>query len=103
MFKIGLSRMLKRRVKTADTAGTYVFSFNYRGSTSFSDLLAPNLEIEFGACHADELLYVFPVVKNVMLSHIMTPEDHVMREQMVKMWTNFVKFGCVAVDVVEYQ
>lgn len=70
-----------------------MFNFNYRGSTSFSDLLAPNSDIEFGVCHGDELFYIFPFVKNVILSSVMTPQDQEMRAKMIKMWTNFAKFG----------
>lgn len=92
-FLPGLSLMLKKRLTAQE--GTFVYKFNYRGSSSFTDLAMKKAKEErnFGVSHIDDLLYLFPIVKNVMRTRVMSEEDHKMRKQMVKMWVNFATNG----------
>lgn len=85
--------MMKRRV--ADKATTFAYVFNYRGSSSFTDICLRHSKEEknFGVSHIDDLLYLFPMVKKVMQTRTMSEEDHKIRKQMVKMWVNFATNG----------
>lgn len=69
----------------------YLYEFSYEGSLNvFRNILSG--EHLTGACHADELGYLFkmdllPSSDNVPL------KDLKMRMKFVKLWTNFMKTG----------
>lgn len=85
--------MVKRRINMP--SNTFAYLFNYRGATSFTDMILRNSpeEFDFGVSHMDELLYLFPMVKNSINFCVMNNEDMHMRKQMVKMWVRFASTG----------
>lgn len=46
-----------------------------------------------GACHADELLYLFPIGKELFISAAPTKEDTQIRKAITELWVNFAKTG----------
>lgn len=47
--------------------------------------------LDHGACHADELLYIFEAAP--VLNAIPSPEDEAVSRAMVGMWTEFARTG----------
>lgn len=85
--------MLARRLAAAASADTFLYKFNYKGAASLVDLLSPQGNANLGVCHADDLLYLFPIVQNVIPFRKMSAEDKQMQKLMVTMWTNFARTG----------
>lgn len=97
----------------------YVYLFEHRGPASFSELFKGGREdyygnnammiivyvikstvnlvklnyLYLGACHAEELQYLFPVALQLFVSASPTKSDRVLREAMLDMWVNFAKEG----------
>lgn len=94
-FLFGFDRVIQQRLANPGGANTYAYLFNYRGSTSFVDLLMKNNpgDVDFGVAHVDELLYLFPIVKNVINYRVMDSDDQHIRKQMVKLWVHFATTG----------
>lgn len=74
----------------------YVYSFEYRGTFSFtSNALRKNSNI--GVCHTDELTYLFPSeprtfgLENSNLN--LSSTDEIMIDTMVDLWTSFAING----------
>lgn len=44
-----------------------------------------------GACHAEELQYLFPIAKELFVSASPTQNDLKVREIMLSLWVNFAK------------
>ncbi|XP_017772304.1 PREDICTED: venom carboxylesterase-6-like [Nicrophorus vespilloides] len=71
----------------------WLYNFNYRGKFTYGDVFAAtneNIDFQWGVCHCDELLYLFTT------SDYFPPlleEDLKMSKLLVKLWTNFAKFG----------
>lgn len=86
IFKTGITTLISRRLTSPQP--TFVYRFNYRGATSFTDA-SPNVSEDMGVSHVDDLLYLFPMVKKVIPGRLMTDEDQKMRKHMVKMWSSF--------------
>lgn len=87
--------MKNRLSSVPKSANTFAYVFNYRGSSSFTDIamMKSTVEHNFGVSHFDDLLYLFPTVENVFNFRLMSNEDQHMRKQMVKMWVNFAIHG----------
>ena len=47
--------------------------------------------LDHGACHADELLYIFEQAP--VMNAIPSPEDEAVSRAMVRMWTEFARTG----------
>lgn len=88
MFLYGFYCSMKYHCKFSQP---YLFEFNCDGSLNvIKNFLAGDLTVT-GACHADELGYLF---KMDLLPSSDTPlEDLEMRRKFVRLWTNFVKTG----------
>nr|ADR73023.1 carboxylesterase [Laodelphax striatellus] len=72
----------------------YLYKFGYEGSFSISQLISGDLTSKNGACHADDLLYLFPmkpfVAKRVGNE---TDKDKEISAKMVDLVTNYVIEG----------
>ncbi|KAE8736595.1 Carboxyl/Cholinesterase 65 [Frankliniella occidentalis] len=87
MFIYGFYKAMKCHCKFTSP---YIYEFSYEGVFNvFKNVLGEDSMP--GACHADELGYLF----NMDLLPEAPSDSHayVMRNIMVKLWTNFVKFG----------
>lgn len=91
-FLIGLDEMIGRRIEV--NATTFAYLFNYRGVSSFLDLIWDDPDSEGrGVAHGDDLIYLFPMVKNFISSQIMNEYDQKIRKQMIKFWVSFASTG----------
>lgn len=71
---------------------TYYYEFAYKGATSFSAIFG-DPEGTYGVSHADELLYLFPVVEILFPKNILTENDHKIIDFLTTAWYNFAKTG----------
>lgn len=46
-----------------------------------------------GACHAEELQYLFPIGKELFISAAPTKADTEIRKALTELWVNFAKTG----------
>uniref|UniRef100_A0A1B6M1L7 Carboxylesterase type B domain-containing protein n=1 Tax=Graphocephala atropunctata TaxID=36148 RepID=A0A1B6M1L7_9HEMI len=67
---------------------TYFYQMNYQGSNSIVNLLGS--QSRYGVSHFDEMFHLFPV--GGLLIRNETALDIVISKQLVKMWTNFIKY-----------
>jgi esterase, putative (fragment) len=70
-----------------------MYSFEYKGANSMIHLLLNQRKHapDTGVCHGDELFYLFHLrLKN---SKRATSNDQLMSQKMVKLWTDFAKYG----------
>lgn len=89
MFVRGIANTAKMHAKFSSNS-TFVYRFAYDGALGlYKRLLNVNRP---GICHGDELGYLFYFgIFNVNLDP--TSSEITTKKRMVKMWTNFVKFG----------
>lgn len=71
------SRRIRRHVSLKNTVNFKKFHFNF----------------SLGACHAEELQYLFPVALELFVSASPTKSDRDLREAMLNMWVNFAREG----------
>ncbi|XP_075211796.1 esterase FE4-like [Lycorma delicatula] len=74
----------------------YAYLFAHSGQQSVTQVLS-NSTFMYGACHMDDLLYLFPM-KNVKKRHGFTETDRKVSETMVKLFTNFAIHGLPNTD-----
>ncbi|XP_037885698.1 venom carboxylesterase-6 [Glossina fuscipes] len=83
-------RMSNLLTQAHNNAGpTYVYMFEHKGSASFSELFHGGREDYYGACHAEELQYLFPIARELFVSAAPTNSDLKLRDLMLQLWTNF--------------
>ncbi|XP_075970987.1 juvenile hormone esterase-like [Anticarsia gemmatalis] len=70
-------------------ASVYNYYFNYSGGRNFLKYIN-GYRNESGACHADELMYVF---KGLAWPFPISKRDQVMVDRMTEMFANFAKYG----------
>lgn len=67
----------------------FYYYFNYKGSISFSHIFGSTKE-DFGVCHCDELLYLFPMGD---FKKTYSKQDLKMVDILTTLWYNFAKTG----------
>jgi len=82
---------LSRNMQERSNASIYYYYFAYRGHHSFSELFGDPTR-DFGVCHADELIYLFPSGR-VFGNFTATLEEELMADCLIRMWTNFAHTG----------
>ncbi|PSN39205.1 Venom carboxylesterase-6 [Blattella germanica] len=82
---------LARNKKNSNSAPIYYYYFTYRGHHSFSELFGDPTR-DFGVCHADELIYLFPS-QRVFANYTPSKEEEEMADVLISMWTNFAHTG----------
>ncbi|KAJ0179649.1 hypothetical protein K1T71_004240 [Dendrolimus kikuchii] len=85
----GMPVILESELLLGKSAPTYNYHFNYEGGRNFLKYLT-GYKNESGACHADEVLYIF---RGNMWPFRINEKDQIMIDWMTKMWTNFAKYG----------
>lgn len=73
-----------------DNQTIYYYVFGYVGSLSITKLFGESSD-NFGACHTDELLYLF--TNSLLPDYKPTKQDKKMRKLLSTLWTNFAKYG----------
>lgn len=73
----------------------YLFSFEYRGTASYSYFFSGGSTKNLGVAHADELLYLIPGPKAMFgpPGYENSDADWIMVEKMVQLWTSFAING----------
>ncbi|GAB0100706.1 hypothetical protein DMENIID0001_167890 [Sergentomyia squamirostris] len=72
---------------------TYLYLFNHKGDSSFAELRQRDINADYGVCHSDDLIPLFPVLKEHFFSGVPTEEDDYLRKAMVSLWVNFATYG----------
>lgn len=88
---------LKLRFSNEQRNNTYVYLFTHKGASSFSEIFKAGSEEYYGAAHAEELQYLFPIRKDLhyFFSSIPTEQDKRITKILAKLWVNFAYFGLV--------
>ncbi|XP_055677254.1 juvenile hormone esterase [Lutzomyia longipalpis] len=95
-FVVGFDEYLRIRLTKGDRkklGPTFVYLFAHKGSASFTEIFKGGRESYYGACHAEELQYLFPIGKELFVSAIPTKNDIKMRKLITKLWVNFARTG----------
>ncbi|XP_017783906.1 PREDICTED: venom carboxylesterase-6-like [Nicrophorus vespilloides] len=69
-------------------APLYYYLFAYRGAKSMSAVFGDKIN-DHGVCHADDLLYLFPLEDTFFNGEKQTVDDKAMTKMLSKLWTNF--------------
>ncbi|KAJ4446944.1 hypothetical protein ANN_13646, partial [Periplaneta americana] len=88
-FSIDTDSGVKLHSKAGATV--YYYYFDYRGENSFSSIFGGTNE-DYGVCHMDELMYLFPQ-DHMFSNSTKTAEDDEMVDIMTTIWTNFARTG----------
>ncbi|XP_034475720.1 venom carboxylesterase-6 [Drosophila innubila] len=94
-FVAGIDEYLQMRLhpQHSKVAPTYVYLFEHKGAASFSELFKGGRNDFYGACHAEELQYLFPIGRELFVSAVPTSQDLKLREIMLNLWVNFARTG----------
>lgn len=92
LFLSGFDKFLKRRFRTGGQ--TFVYLFNYRGTTSFTDIVSNAAEdVNWGVSHGDDLLHLFPMVKTMASHRVMAAKDLKFGARLLEGLTRFAESG----------
>lgn len=93
LFLAGFDKFLGERLRSA-TAQTFVYLFNYRGGSSFTDIMAnSDQETNWGVSHAEDMLYEFPLIKNMAPHRVMYQKDIEFGQKFVRSFARFAQNG----------
>lgn len=95
-FVAGVDEYLQLRLdeqQQALPAPTYVYLFDHKGAASFSEIFKGAHNEFYGACHAEELQYLFPIGQQLFVSAVPTRQDLELRDLMLRLWVNFARTG----------
>lgn len=94
-FVAGVDEYLRMRLDEEQPGGapTYVYLFDHKGAASFSEIFKGARNEFYGACHAEELQYLFPIGQELFVSAVPTRQDLQLRELMLRLWVNFARTG----------
>lgn len=92
-FVAGIDEYLRLRMSQEDVAPTYVYLFDHKGAASFSEIFKGERNEFYGACHAEELQYLFPIGRELFVSAVPTKQDLELRELMLQLWVSFATTG----------
>lgn len=116
-FLSGIDEFLFNRLQNNNNGNTFVFLFNYRGEGSQTDYMMKHMhsgdfvqdyqnhmnmgmndqdyhnKYNFGVSNNDNMLYTFPMTKNVINHRVMNFGDDQMKDMMTKMWFHFATHG----------
>ncbi|KAH8289553.1 hypothetical protein KR054_007143 [Drosophila jambulina] len=94
-FVAGIDEYMRLRLnqKDAAVAPTYVYLFDHKGAASFSEIFKGERNEFYGACHAEELQYLFPIGRELFVSAVPTRQDLQLRQLMLQLWVSFARTG----------
>ncbi|KAM8719542.1 hypothetical protein ACLKA7_005733 [Drosophila subpalustris] len=95
-FVAGIDEYLQMRLdpdQHSKVAPTFVYLFDHRGAASFSEIFKGARNDFYGACHAEELQYLFPIGRELFVSAVPTRQDLKLRDLMLRLWVNFARTG----------
>ncbi|KAH8290099.1 hypothetical protein KR044_013383 [Drosophila immigrans] len=91
-FVAGVDEYLRMRLQH-EAAETFVYLFDHKGAASFSEIFQGERNEFYGACHAEELQYLFPIGRELFVSAVPTRHDLQLRQLMLRLWVNFASSG----------
>ncbi|SPP78197.1 venom carboxylesterase-6 [Drosophila guanche] len=91
-FVAGIDEYLRLRLSQSG-GPTYVYLFDHKGAASFSEIFKGERNEFYGACHAEELQYLFPIGRELFVSAVPTRQDLELRELMLNIWVSFARTG----------
>ncbi|EDW53214.1 venom carboxylesterase-6 [Drosophila sechellia] len=92
-FVAGIDEYMRLRMSHDDVAPTYVYLFDHKGAASFTEIFKGGRNEFYGACHAEELQYLFPIGRELFVSAVPTQKDLELRELMLHLWVSFARTG----------
>ncbi|CAO1442227.1 unnamed protein product, partial [Diamesa serratosioi] len=94
-FIAGMMDNLEYRLKNNQRDNTYVYLFSHKGTASWTEKVKGGAENDYGTSHADDLLYMFPMRKEVStyFNSIPTEQDIQLTKTLVELWVNFAYTG----------
>ncbi|XP_017045883.1 venom carboxylesterase-6 [Drosophila ficusphila] len=92
-FVAGIDEYLRLRMSQEGVAPTYVYLFDHKGAASFTEIFKGGRNEFYGACHAEELQYLFPIGRELFVSAVPTRKDLELRELMLHLWVSFARTG----------
>lgn len=102
MFVHDVHRMILSRVNSKGAGKTFFYRFGYDTKLNYVKKLA-NVEKFAGACHADDLAYVFHA--HLKHEHITPPtiSDELDKVRtMINIFVNFATYGCTTVGAITW-
>ncbi|XP_069704524.1 esterase E4-like [Periplaneta americana] len=90
LFGTGMESAVKIHTKAG--ASVYYYYFDYRGKNSYSAIFGDPTE-DYGVCHMDELMYLFPEDNYLFPNSTKTAKDDEMVDILTTLWTNFSRTG----------
>lgn len=84
---------MRIRLANKRAGPTFVYLFAHKGQASFSEIFKGDPETFYGVCHAEELMYLFPIAKDLFQSAAPTAEDTFIRKTLVAIWVSFATNG----------
>lgn len=94
LFLAGFEKYLQQRLASQSGSKTYAYLFNYRGTSSFTDILVNSVEEEnFGVSHAEDVIYLFPMLEFLAPHRVMSARDVAFGKEFVQLFTDFASFG----------
>lgn len=93
-FVHGILKSLKHETKNGNNH-VFAYCFAFEGNFNFPTRFSGALGHSYGAGHGDELGYLFtaPSFAYLGTDSRITSKEIIVRNNMVKMWTNFAKYG----------
>ncbi|XP_015115295.1 venom carboxylesterase-6 isoform X2 [Diachasma alloeum] len=91
MFTVNAAKAVEKHLKSLGSP-IYYYYLAYRGSNSWSKVFGDG-ERDYGVCHCDDLLYLFPQGEVFSPGSVLTEEDGKMVDIMTTLWYNFAKTG----------
>lgn len=90
--------LMNRLVANRDSADTFVYLFNHKGSATSIDMIAAFMgyslgDTYLGVGHGDDMFSIFPTAEAIMSHIVPTKEDRFIQETMTEMWVNFASTG----------
>ncbi|XP_055677261.1 juvenile hormone esterase-like [Lutzomyia longipalpis] len=92
-FTSAVDAFLQSRLPENLSSNTFLYLFNHMGDSGFVECFFKDFEKDLGVSHLDDLIYLFPILKENFFKIIPTEVDDFVRENMVAMWVNFAKTG----------
>lgn len=92
-FMIGILENVEYRLRNNLRDQTYFYLFSHKGTSSASEMIGGGSENFYGTCHADELLYLFPMRKTTpaLFNSMPSKQDKELTRLMTKLWVNFAE------------
>lgn len=91
----GIFENLQKRLLKGNQNNTFIYLFTHKGFASFSEIFGGGKEEFYGTGHMDDLLYLFPIHKNLpqFFSSVPNEQDKRLAGIMTKLWVNFAATG----------